>query len=95
MTLIIDLPPDVERRLMEEADRRGQLAEELALSVLQDHLPDRTSDAGWPARIETLIAKAHANVAASGATQAELEADVRETCEAVRQAHHERRKAPT
>lgn len=78
---------------MEEADRRGQLAEELALSVLQDHLPERASDAGWPARIESVIAKAHANVAASGFTQAELEADVRETCEAVRQEHHERRKA--
>jgi hypothetical protein len=38
MTLTIELPPALERRLTEEAAQRGQEAEEFVLAVLQDRL---------------------------------------------------------
>jgi plasmid stability protein len=38
MTLIIELPPELERRLEEEAARRGQAAGEFARSVLEERL---------------------------------------------------------
>lgn len=42
----IELPPDVERRLAEEAARRGQNVEELAIAILQTRLaaPDQEPD---------------------------------------------------
>src|SRR5713226_6812514 len=41
MTLTIDLPPDLERRLQEEAARRGQAPSDFARAVLEDRLMDR------------------------------------------------------
>jgi plasmid stability protein len=38
MTLIIELPPEIERRLTEEAARHGQAAEEFARAVLEERL---------------------------------------------------------
>ena len=39
MTLVLDLPPDVEYRLKEEAARHGQPEAECALHLLDQHLP--------------------------------------------------------
>jgi hypothetical protein len=33
------LPPDLEARLRQEAERRGQPTESVALRILEDHLP--------------------------------------------------------
>ena len=41
MTLMIDLPPELERRLEEEAAQRGQAPAEFARTVLEDRLMDR------------------------------------------------------
>jgi hypothetical protein len=38
--LMIDLPPDLERRLEEEAERRGQAAEKVAQALLAERLQD-------------------------------------------------------
>jgi hypothetical protein len=39
MTLQLSLPPDLEERLRQEADRRGQPRESVALQLLAEHLP--------------------------------------------------------
>ncbi len=38
MTLVLELSPELERRLKEAADRRGVTSAELALGLLQQHL---------------------------------------------------------
>lgn len=45
MTLTIDIPPELEGRLQEEAVRRGMAAEELARTFLEERL---LSSAGGP-----------------------------------------------
>src|SRR4051794_18994726 len=46
MTLTIELPPELEQRLLEEAARRSQDAQEFARSILQERLaaPDVEAD---------------------------------------------------
>jgi hypothetical protein len=39
MTLQLTLPPEVEARLRQEAERRGQATEAVALRLLDQHLP--------------------------------------------------------
>ncbi len=39
MTLELTLPPDLEERLRQEAERRGQPTESVALRLLDEHLP--------------------------------------------------------
>jgi predicted transcriptional regulator len=39
MTLELALPPDLEERLRQEAERRGQPTESVALRLLDEHLP--------------------------------------------------------
>ncbi len=39
MTLHLTLPPELEARLRQEAERRGQPEEAIALQVLDEHLP--------------------------------------------------------
>ena len=55
MTLTIDLPPEMERRLEQEAARRGQNARDFARTVLEEKLASLTS--GGPEDIEALFAK--------------------------------------
>jgi hypothetical protein len=47
MTLQLNLPPDLERRLEQEAGRRGLPADQFTLRLLDEHLPaaDRRADA--------------------------------------------------
>jgi hypothetical protein len=49
MTLIIELSPDLEQRLAEEAAQRGQRAEEFARTVLEERL----AAAGASKQLET------------------------------------------
>ena len=39
MSLQLTLPPDLEERLRQEAERRGQPSESVALHLLDQHLP--------------------------------------------------------
>ncbi len=39
MTLQLTLPPEVEARLRQEAERRGQPTEAVAVRLLEEHLP--------------------------------------------------------
>lgn len=39
MTLLLDLPKELEERLIQEAERTGQLTEDLAIRLLDKHLP--------------------------------------------------------
>lgn len=41
MTLKIDLTPDLEQRLVREADRRGVPAEAVTLELLKQYLPEK------------------------------------------------------
>jgi hypothetical protein len=41
MTLKIDLTPELEQRLVREADRRGVPAETVTLELLDEHLPTK------------------------------------------------------
>ena len=41
MTLTLKLPPDLEERLTEEAERAGMLAEQFTLRLLETHLPPK------------------------------------------------------
>jgi hypothetical protein len=42
MTLTLDLPPDLEARLQDEAARRGVRVEEFALEILQSGVQAQT-----------------------------------------------------
>jgi hypothetical protein len=44
MTLILQLSPDMEQRLTEEAQRQGISASDLALQVLKQHLHPASGD---------------------------------------------------
>jgi predicted transcriptional regulator len=50
MTLTIKLPPELERRLTEEAAQRGQEAEEFVLAMLEERLA--TAPAAKPAEAQ-------------------------------------------
>jgi hypothetical protein len=43
MTLIVDLPEDLEKRLQHEAERRGVPVATLTLELLDHHLPSKSS----------------------------------------------------
>jgi tetrahydromethanopterin S-methyltransferase subunit B len=47
MTLTIDIPPELEDRLQEEAGRRGVAAEELARTFLEERLLFPAGDPLW------------------------------------------------
>ena len=44
MTFELTLPPDLEERLRQEAERRGQPTESVALRLLDEHLPPVADD---------------------------------------------------
>src|SRR5712691_4775361 len=44
MTLILDLPPEVESRLRGEAERNGQPAEEYVLRLIDQSLPEKLTE---------------------------------------------------
>lgn len=52
MSLTIDLPPEVEQRLREEASRQGQAPEDLVLSLVTEHFPPQ---AGRARRVAALL----------------------------------------
>lgn len=41
MTVTLNLPPELEQRLRQEADRRGLTADEFTLQLLDRHFPSR------------------------------------------------------
>jgi hypothetical protein len=41
MTLTLSLPPELEQRLTEEAQRQGMPTDEYALRLLEEHLPPK------------------------------------------------------
>jgi predicted transcriptional regulator len=74
MTLTIDLPPELERRLQEEAARRGQAPADFARAVLEDRLMDRNRAA--MALLDQWLAEPPAEEDETwGEFQAALEAD--------------------
>lgn len=44
MTLTLQLPTELERRLQEEAKRQGKAAEQYTLELLDQHLPSSDAD---------------------------------------------------
>lgn len=86
MSLVIELSPDRERVLREQASGRGQSPEEFARLLLEQSLrdPERV------ARINRFFAEARTAAAAHGLSEAELAEEVRLACEAERSISHAR-----
>jgi hypothetical protein len=80
MSLTIELPPAVERRLRARAERDGKPAAELAVELLDGCLPPPT----W----EEVVAPVAARVAADGVTEGEVEAFFQEVRQEVWDERH-------
>jgi hypothetical protein len=83
-SLVIDLAPEVLRRLQEEAAKQGQPPAEYARAAVEDRLTDATRQAEARARLQTFFVKAQEHSAAIGGTPEEIEQEVLETCREVR-----------
>jgi hypothetical protein len=90
-SLIIEVAPELRRRMEEEARRRGQEVEDLARSVLEERF---VAAEAARKRIEAFLAASRASVAASGATPEEIEAEIREAFAEVRAERQQARQAP-
>lgn len=55
MTLTLELPTDLTNRLLREVDRRGVVAEECAVQLLNENLPPERTNTS---RIEAAVARA-------------------------------------
>src|SRR5687767_438193 len=94
MTLTIELPLQLERRLKEEAARSGEAAETYVVRLIEDRLGSlRADDPAWRARIEEIVARARASVSASGISDEDLETEIDRACEEVRSERYEARRA--
>ncbi len=60
MTLTVKLTPDLEDRLMREAERQGISAAEITFQLLQRHLPPKDRGAELVALLESWIAEGDA-----------------------------------
>jgi metal-responsive CopG/Arc/MetJ family transcriptional regulator len=89
MSLTLDLPEELERRLNEAAAREGQEPGEYVRAAVEEKLGDRD----WRVRMQSLLARAQAHAAAVPGTPEEIEAEIAEACEEVRAEHHARRAA--
>jgi hypothetical protein len=52
MTLTIDIPPELEGKLQEEAEKRGVAAEELARTLLEERLLSADGSPLWERPVE-------------------------------------------
>jgi predicted transcriptional regulator len=48
MKITLQLPPDLERQLLDSADRSQQTPEALIVQTLRQHLPLFPDSTGWP-----------------------------------------------
>jgi hypothetical protein len=55
MTLTLNLPPELEERLTDEARRQGLSADEYALDLLEKHLPPKDARAELVALLQSWI----------------------------------------
>lgn len=87
MTLVIELSPEMEQRLKEATARVGQAPDEFARAAVEARL------AGDDARtrMASLLQRSQAHSATVGGDLEEVEAEIREECEVVREAHHRQR----
>lgn len=103
MALTLDLTPDLEARLHEEAARRGKRAEDLARLVVAEWLErpsaarisgtkDEVSEAERRRRMRETLDAARDSARSSTESLVQLEAEVHRACEEVRTAHYERRR---
>jgi len=61
MTLTRDIPPDLERRLKMAAQRRGVAADQCAVQLLEETLPDAPEAPKPPLEADPLMAMAGAD----------------------------------
>ncbi|HSZ54719.1 MAG TPA: hypothetical protein VK797_03610 [Tepidisphaeraceae bacterium] len=55
MTLSIDIPQELEKRLKEEASRHGVALDEFAKRLLEEHLPPQDNDAQVAPNVDQIL----------------------------------------